>query len=62
MESNNIHTLCIALKISKNFTEQQDEYFRGHLNHLIPACLKLSQFNSAMVSENCATLLRSGSN
>ncbi|XP_037819827.1 MMS19 nucleotide excision repair protein homolog [Lucilia sericata] len=48
LDSSNAHTLCIALKICENFIKQQDEYYRGHLNHLIPACLKLSKFNNAM--------------
>lgn len=49
LESSNVHTLSISLKICENFVKHQDEYFQGHLNHLIPACLKLSKFNNAMV-------------
>ncbi|XP_013098838.2 MMS19 nucleotide excision repair protein [Stomoxys calcitrans] len=42
LEADNIHTQSISLKICENFVKHQDEYFRGHLSHLIPACLKLT--------------------
>ncbi|KAM7362587.1 MMS19 nucleotide excision repair protein [Cochliomyia hominivorax] len=48
LESINIHTLSISLKICSNFIKQKDEYYQTHLNHLIPACLKLTKFNNAM--------------
>ncbi|KAH8359568.1 hypothetical protein KR093_007410 [Drosophila rubida] len=37
------HSLCIVLQICESFVQQQDEYFKAHLNHLIPSCLALTK-------------------
>lgn len=50
LESGNVHTQGISLKICENFVKHKDEYFRTHLNHLIPASLKLSKCTHCMVS------------
>ncbi|EDW84761.1 uncharacterized protein Dwil_GK12962 [Drosophila willistoni] len=42
-EPNDAKSLCIALGICEKFVQQQDAYFQGHLNHLIPICLELSK-------------------
>ncbi|XP_061393039.1 MMS19 nucleotide excision repair protein [Musca vetustissima] len=48
LESGNVHTQGISLQICENFVKHQDEYFRSHLNHLIPACLKLTTCDHSM--------------
>uniref|UniRef100_T1P948 MMS19 nucleotide excision repair protein n=1 Tax=Musca domestica TaxID=7370 RepID=T1P948_MUSDO len=48
LESGNVHTQGISLQICENFVKHQDDYFRSHLNHLIPASLKLTTCNHSM--------------
>ncbi|XP_073846096.1 MMS19 nucleotide excision repair protein [Musca autumnalis] len=48
LDSGNVHTQGISLQICENFVKHQDEYFRSHLNHLIPAALKLTSCKNSM--------------
>ncbi|XP_055905628.1 MMS19 nucleotide excision repair protein [Eupeodes corollae] len=48
LELNEITTVQISTEICENFVKTKDVYFSGHLNHLVPQCIKLSQFKSSM--------------
>ncbi|XP_055853165.1 MMS19 nucleotide excision repair protein [Episyrphus balteatus] len=48
LELNEVQTIRISLEICENFVKTKDVYFSGHLNHLVPQCLKLTQYKSSM--------------
>ncbi|XP_075146935.1 MMS19 nucleotide excision repair protein [Haematobia irritans] len=59
LESDNVHTQSISLDICENFVKHKDDYFRGHLSHLIPACLKLTTcMHSMKIRISALNLLR----
>lgn len=45
----NIKSLMAALAIVLHFVIEQNEFFRDHLQSLIPQCLKLTTFTDSMV-------------
>lgn len=54
--------VIVALEICKRFVIAKDEYFRDHLQNLVPQCIKLSTNTNSMVHAWTVTQLNSKSN
>lgn len=52
LDLNGKKPLLVALEISKRFIQSQDNFFRDHLQNVVPQCLKLCTFEESMVCQN----------